>query len=104
MWQIEIKIGKRFEVLEEGPFDTREAAVAFAEAEVSVQWQWRVTQPVRCNRCAMLAINGMNCHETGCPNLGSRWDAVEAEWVRYVKCFECGCDVREGEVCCGGAQ
>lgn len=42
MWQIEIKIGKRFEVLEEGPFDTREAAVAFAEAEVS--GQWRVTQ------------------------------------------------------------
>ena len=55
-----------------------------------------------CDQCAPLAINGVFCHEAGCPNHGKRWNAVDAEWVRYVECRECGCDVREGEVCCGG--
>ena len=61
-----------------------------------------VLHPMSCNQCSMLAINGVNCHETGCPNAGKKWAAVEGEWVRYVKCPECGCEVREGEVCCGG--
>ena len=55
-----------------------------------------------CDQCAPLAINGVFCHEDGCPNRGKRWDAVDAEWVRYVECRECGSGVREGEVCCGG--
>jgi len=55
-----------------------------------------------CDQCAPLAINGVFCHESGCPNCGKRWDAVDGEWVRYLACRECGCDVREGEVCCGG--
>jgi hypothetical protein len=55
-----------------------------------------------CDQCAPLAINGVFCHEAGCPNHGKRWFGGDAEWVRYVECRECGCDVREGEVCCGG--
>lgn len=31
-----------------------------------------------CNQCQMLNINGLNCHETGCPN--------DRSW----QCFECG--------------
>ena len=54
----------------------------------------------RCNQCAVLYINGVFCHETGCPNQGKRWDNVEGEWVRYIECRECGSDVREGEECC----
>lgn len=26
------------------------------------------TYKVRCSQCAALAINGLACHETGCPN------------------------------------
>lgn len=52
----------------------------------------------QCNQCEALYINGLFCHETGCPNSGKRW--VEGEWVRFVKCFECGYDVVEGNVCC----
>lgn len=58
---------------------------------------------VTCDQCSALVINGVFCHETGCINQRKRWDSVEGEWVRYVECRECGCDVREGEVCCGGA-
>lgn len=42
-------------------------------------------------------INGVFCHETGCPN--SRKTYEDGAWVRYYECFECGCDVREGESC-----
>lgn len=37
---------------------------------------------VRCSCCAALVINGVPCHETGCPNM-----------VHTYHCFECGCDV-----------
>lgn len=45
-----------------------------------------------CDQCAPLAINGVFCHESGCPNCGSDGMRLTAS----------GCDVREGEVCCGG--
>jgi len=36
-----------------------------------------------CNSCEVLAINGVRCHETGCPEA----------WKDYTaKCFECGCE------------
>lgn len=56
-------------------------------------------QPVRvtCDQCELLSINGRVCHERGCPNSGARWD--DGEWVHYVACWECGCDVRRGEAC-----
>jgi hypothetical protein len=53
---------------------------------------------MRCNQCEAAMINGVFCHETGCPN--SRKTFENGEWVKYVKCFECGCDVRAGETCC----
>lgn len=33
-----------------------------------------------CDQCEMMAINGMNTHETGCPNSGSEW-CGEDGWV-----------------------
>ena len=33
---------------------------------------------VHCDSCEMLAINGVACHEQGCPR------------ARKVKCFDCG--------------
>ena len=36
-----------------------------------------------CDSCEMLGINGMACHETGCPDA----------WKDYkIACFQCGCD------------
>jgi type VI protein secretion system component VasF len=30
----------------------------------------------------MLSINGMACHEAGCPNSGKKWMPERGEWVR----------------------
>ncbi len=35
-----------------------------------------------CTQCQMLMINGIPCHETGCP---------EAWKDKYYECSECGC-------------
>jgi len=48
----------------------------------------------------MLGINGVPCHETGCPNMGARWDAESGEWIKQRKCFECGCTVNADDPCC----
>ena len=53
---------------------------------------------INCDQCDMMSINGVACHETGCPNGRKTW--VEARgWVLYLDCFECGCPVEDGEVC-----
>ncbi len=38
-----------------------------------------------CNSCEALMINGIYCHETGCPDA---WRDSKA------KCFECGCSFK----------
>jgi len=55
---------------------------------------------VTCDQCQMLSINGVACHETGCPNIGARWDAESAEWIKQRKCFVCGCTVDADDACC----
>ncbi len=59
-------------------------------------------QRVSCNQCQMLSINGVPCHETGCPNMGARWDADQQDWVKQRECFECGSTVDEDDPCCNG--
>ncbi len=39
--------------------------------------------PFPCQSCNAVAINGVNCHETGCPDA---WMDAKR------KCRECGCD------------
>jgi hypothetical protein len=49
----------------------------------------------------MLSINGVACHETGCPNADKVWH--DGEWVREYECPECGqkCAERdEAGACC----
>lgn len=41
---------------------------------------------VRCSQCEALVINGVACHERGCPN-------------QRRECRECGDMVPKGEVC-----
>lgn len=54
---------------------------------------------MRCDQCQMLSINGVPCHETGCPNSRSTWIESRGEWVKFVECRECGSDVEVGTVC-----
>ena len=58
----------------------------------------RKRERIHCNQCEALMINGVFCHETGCPNSRKTWTRGEG-WVRFLSCPECGCDVREGETC-----
>jgi hypothetical protein len=55
---------------------------------------------VHCNQCAMMAINGVACHETGCPHMGARWDAESECWIAQRECFDCGCTVNADDPCC----
>jgi hypothetical protein len=34
-----------------------------------------------CNQCQMLSINGVPCHETGCPNSKKTWNPDLGDWV-----------------------
>jgi hypothetical protein len=60
-------------------------------------------EQIHCDQCELLMINGVACHETGCPNSGARWDKDGREWVRQRVCFECGCTVDADEPCCSSA-
>jgi hypothetical protein len=36
---------------------------------------------IRCRQCQMLSINGVACHETGCPNSNKIWCIEENDWI-----------------------
>lgn len=64
-------------------------------------WPEDVTEAImRCNQCEALMINGVFCHETGCPNTRSRFDEQSGEWIKQYKCFTCGCDADVDSNCC----
>ena len=52
---------------------------------------------MRCDQCEMVSINGIPCHEMGCPNRRARWDGDN--WVKQFECRECGCMVDVGTSC-----
>lgn len=52
---------------------------------------------MKCGQFKLLRINGLVCHETGCPNAGKIWE--DGQWARYRDCRECGLPVREGVAC-----
>ena len=54
----------------------------------------------RCDRCEALMIQRRFCHETGCPNTNSRYDAEDDRWIKQRKCFECGQTVDADSGCC----
>jgi len=53
-----------------------------------------------CDQCEMLSINGVACHEHGCPNIDKRYDALEDRWILQRDCFHCGCTVDYDDPCC----
>jgi hypothetical protein len=52
---------------------------------------------IHCDQCQAAMINGVFCHERGCPNQGKVYE--DGEWVQYHECINCGYDVRLGENC-----
>ena len=42
-------------------------------------------------------INGVFCHEIGCPNTKARY--IDGEWVRFNECRNCGGHFPVGEDC-----
>jgi hypothetical protein len=55
---------------------------------------------MHCDQCQMVSINGVPCHEIGCPNMRSRWDSAEETWTKQRKCFTCGFTVDVDDPCC----
>lgn len=54
-----------------------------------------------CDQCQVLSINGMACHETGCPN---SWLHPVTDEPYEVECRMCGCDFKpevQGQRYCG---
>ena len=40
-----------------------------------------MTKPtIRCDQCEAAMINGVFCHETGCPNSRKTWE--DGEWIK----------------------
>jgi hypothetical protein len=56
---------------------------------------------MNCNQCQMLSINGVACHETGCPNAKKSY--VDGQWLTVFHCTECGSqhtDPENMQLCC----
>lgn len=67
---------------------------------------------LNCDQCEVLNINGLNCHEGGCPNkpigkcshcneeitLGNRTGVCFAnDWDGIPYCYDCACSISESE-------
>jgi hypothetical protein len=63
-----------------------------------VDW-YAAINPIHCDECQPARINGVFCHETGCPNQKKTWLADRGEWVLFVDCFYCGFEVEVGTEC-----
>lgn len=53
-----------------------------------------------CDQCDDRRINGIPCHEQGCPNDGAIWDKDSREWIKQRECRECGSTVDRDDPCC----
>lgn len=57
---------------------------------------------MKCNECEMVSIDGIPCHESGCPNSSARWDGDD--WIQQRKCFTCGYTVDRDDDCCDAEE
>ena len=44
----------------------------------------KLTYKVRCNSCSASMINGVFCHEHGCPNSNLRFNQCDGEWDNFI--------------------
>lgn len=53
---------------------------------------------MKCEQCELLRINGIVCHESGCPNKNARWiPQAECWYCGFDYDIETGCDCQEME-------
>ena len=45
---------------------------------------------MHCDQCEMVSINGVACHETGCPNRYREYNPETKSWEDTFECGECG--------------
>jgi len=62
---------------------------------------------MKCDQCEATMINGIFCHEIGCPNSHKKY--VDGEWMEVYTCPECGFEsvcIEDVERCCkeGGVE
>ena len=55
---------------------------------------------LNCDHCEMLSINGIACHERGCPMICARWDAESESWIKQRVCVICGYSRDADDPCC----
>ena len=55
---------------------------------------------IHCDQCEAAMINGVFCHEIGCPNRGRRFDPDTGDWIKQRKCPTCGYLVDYDDPCC----
>lgn len=53
--------------------------------------------PPKCNQCDSAVINGVYCHESGCPNMGKKYNFESESWCEVYKCPECGFEYEDSE-------
>jgi hypothetical protein len=82
---------------EQGHFDAYDLVKALRE---SIESDADDAERIKCDDCVALMINGVFCHETGCRNTNSRYDADSETWVKQRVCFDCGCTVDADDPCC----
>lgn len=58
----------------------------------------KIKERIKCDQCEACMINGVFCHETGCPNSRREW--INGDWVDVRICWECGCKVYGDNDCC----
>lgn len=46
-----------------------------------------------CDQCEPLMINGIFCHETGCPNINKIWDSLTETWIPEGEEYDCDLDL-----------
>lgn len=64
---------------------------------VTRDWWTRGGALMRCDQCEAAMINGVFCHETGCPN--TRKTYRFGAWLPILRCPECDGEVEAGTVC-----
>jgi hypothetical protein len=47
----------------------------------------------------MVSVNGVACHEHGCPNRNLTWNEEYGRFIATRECAECGAVIELGEVC-----
>ena len=56
-----------------------------------------IPDSIPCDQCEVLIIDGVPCHEIGCPN---SWKHPTTGKPYPTPCFECGCDFEPEERPC----